>query len=184
MDTIQHLIDGASSASTSGISKPVFNPATGEQTANLAMASLAEVDAAVASSKAAFDEWRYVSLAKRIKLMHAYRNLVEANQAEIARRLTAEHGKVTSDARGEVARGLENIEYACGVAEMLKGGYNEQASSGVDVYSMRQPLGVVAGITPFNFPAMVPLWMIRKGRELRRFKSNRQVRLRDGFRKR
>ncbi|MCL4112049.1 UNVERIFIED_CONTAM: hypothetical protein GTU68_001617 [Idotea baltica] len=160
MDSIQHLIDGVSSASTSGVTKPVFNPATGEQSAELAMASLAEVDAAIASSQAAFQEWRRVSLAKRIKLMHAYRNLVEANQAEIARRLTAEHGKVTSDAMGEVARGLENIEYACGIAEMLKGTYNESASSGVDVYSVRQPLGVVAGITPFNFPAMVPLWMI------------------------
>ena len=160
MNTIQHLIDGVSSPSTSGVTKPVFNPATGEQSAELAMASLAEVDAAVASSQAAFQEWRHVSLARRMKLMHAYRNLVEANQVEIARRLTAEHGKVASDAMGEVARGLENIEYACGIAEMLKGTYNESASSGVDVYSVRQPLGVVAGITPFNFPAMVPLWMI------------------------
>ena len=160
MQYIHHLIDGVSSVSTSGVTKPVFNPATGEQSAELAMASLAEVDAAIASSKAAFQEWRHVSLARRTKLMYAFRNLVEANQAEIARRLTAEHGKVTSDAMGEVARGLENIEYACGIAEMLKGSYNESASTGVDVYSVRQPLGVVAGITPFNFPAMVPLWMI------------------------
>ena len=160
METIHHLIDGVASPSASGVTKPVFNPATGEQTASLAMASLAEVDAAVASSQAAFQEWRHVSLARRIKLMHAFRNLLEVNQAEVARRLTAEHGKVTSDALGEVARGLENIEYACGIAEMLKGAYNESASSGVDVYSVRQPLGVVAGITPFNFPAMVPLWMI------------------------
>ena len=160
METIHHLIDGVASPSASGVTKPVFNPATGEQTASLAMASLAEVDAAVASSQAAFQEWRHVSLASRIKLMHAFRNLLEVNQAEVARRLTAEHGKVTSDALGEVARGLENIEYACGIAEMLKGAYNESASSGVDVYSVRQPLGVVAGITPFNFPAMVPLWMI------------------------
>ncbi|HAY69143.1 MAG TPA: methylmalonate-semialdehyde dehydrogenase (CoA acylating) [Acidimicrobiaceae bacterium] len=160
METIHHLIDGVASPGASGVTKPVFNPATGEQTASLAMASLAEVDAAVASSQAAFQEWRHVSLARRIKLMHAFRNLLEANQAEVARRLTAEHGKVTSDALGEVARGLENIEYACGIAEMLKGAYNESASSGVDVYSVRQPLGVVAGITPFNFPAMVPLWMI------------------------
>jgi len=160
VDKIHHLIDGVTTESTSGITKPVFNPATGEQTAELAMASLAEVDAAIASSQAAFAEWRHVSVARRTKLMYAYRNLVEANQAEIARRLTAEHGKVTSDAMGEVARGLENIEYACGIAEMLKGSYNESASTGVDVYSVRQPLGVVAGITPFNFPAMVPLWMI------------------------
>jgi len=157
---IEHLIDGVSVASMSGVTKPVFNPATGDQSAELAMADVAEVDAAVASSQAAFQEWRHVSLARRAKLMHSFRNLVEANQAEIASRLTAEHGKVTSDAMGEVARGLENIEYACGIAELLKGSYNESASNGVDVYSVRQPLGVVAGITPFNFPAMVPLWMI------------------------
>lgn len=160
MDIINHLINGVSSPSTSGVTKPVFNPASGEQTAELAMASLAEVDAAVASAHATFQEWRHVSLARRTKLMFAFRNLVEANQAEIARRLTAEHGKVTSDAMGEVARGLENIEFACGITETLKGSYNESASTGVDVYSVRQPLGVVAGITPFNFPAMVPLWMI------------------------
>jgi len=160
MQRIEHLIDGTTHVGTSGVTKPVFNPATGAQTAELSMASVSEVDAAIASSKAAFAEWRHVSLARRIKLMYAFRNLLEANADEVARRLTAEHGKVTSDALGEVARGLENIEYACGVAEMLKGSYNEAASTGVDVYSVRQPLGVVAGITPFNFPAMVPLWMI------------------------
>jgi len=160
MQRIEHLIDGTSRAGSSGVSKPVFNPATGEQTAELSMATVAEVDAAVASSKAAFAEWRHVSLARRIKLMYAFRNLLEANAEEIARRLTAEHGKVTSDALGEVARGLENVEYACSIAERLKGSYNVAASNGVDVYSIRQPLGVVAGITPFNFPAMVPLWMI------------------------
>jgi len=160
MQHIGHLIDGELVAGTSGETKQVFNPATGHASAELAMASIAEVDAAIASSKAAFAEWSQVSLARRAKLMYAYRNLVEANAAEIARRLVAEHGKVTSDALGEVARGIENIEYACGIAEMVKGSYNESASSGVDVYSVRQPLGVVAGITPFNFPAMVPLWMI------------------------
>jgi len=160
MQQIGHLIDGELVAGSSGESKAVFNPATGAQTAELAMASVAEVDAAIASSQAAFDEWKQVSLARRTKLMYAYRNLVEANAPEIARRLTAEHGKVTSDAMGEVARGIENIEYACNIAEMLKGSYNESASTGVDVYSVRQPLGVVAGMTPFNFPAMVPLWMI------------------------
>lgn len=123
------------------------------------MASVEEVDAAVASAQAAFETWRSVSVARRTKLMFAYRNLVEARAEEIAQRLTAEHGKVLADAMGEVARGLENIEYACGLAEHLKGSYNEQASTGVDVYSVRRPLGVVAGITPFNFPAMVPLWM-------------------------
>lgn len=160
MKQIHQLIDGKPFESTSGLSKPVFNPATGEQTAELGMASIADVDAAVASAATAFTEWSQVSIARRTKLMHKFRNIVEANEAEIAKRLTAEHGKVLSDAAGEVARGLENIEYACGIAEHMKGSYNENASTGVDVYTVRRPLGVVAGITPFNFPAMVPLWTI------------------------
>ena len=160
METIQHLVDGATLSCQSGRTHPVFNPATGEQTAAVGLASVEEVDAAVASAKDAFEDWRNTSLAARTKLLHSLRNVVEANASEIAARLTAEHGKVRSDAMGEVARGLENIEYACGLAELLKGSYNSQASSGVDVYTVRQPLGVVAGITPFNFPAMVPLWMI------------------------
>ncbi len=159
METIHHYINGATAASASGRTHPVFNPATGEQTAEVGLATAEEVDAAVEAAADAFEEWRHVSLARRTKLMYAFRNLVDANAAEIARRLTAEHGKVTADAAGEVARGLENIEYACGLAELLKGGYSSQASTGVDVYTVRQPLGVVAGITPFNFPAMVPLWM-------------------------
>ena len=160
MKQIHQLIDGKPFEATSGLSKPVFNPATGEQTAELGMASIADVDAAVASAATAFTEWSQVSIARRTKLMHKFRNIVEANEAEIAKRLTAEHGKVLSDAAGEVARGLENIEYACGIAEHMKGSYNENASTGVDVYTVRRPLGVVAGITPFNFPAMVPLWTI------------------------
>ena len=160
METIHHYVSGATLACQSGRTHPVFNPATGEQTAAVGLAGVEEVDAAVASAKAAFEGWRNTSLAARTKLLHSLRNVVEANASEIATRLTAEHGKVHSDAMGEVARGLENIEYACGLAELLKGSYNSQASSGVDVYTVRQPLGVVAGITPFNFPAMVPLWMI------------------------
>ena len=160
METIHHYVSGATLACQSGRTHPVFNPATGEQTAAVGLASVEEVDAAVASAKAAFEGWRNTSLAARTKLLHSVRNVVEANASEIAARLTAEHGKVHSDAMGEVARGLENIEYACGLAELLKGSYNSQASSGVDVYTVRQPLGVVAGITPFNFPAMVPLWMV------------------------
>ena len=160
METIHHYVSGATLACHSGRTHPVFNPATGEQTSAVGLASVEEVDAAVASAKAAFEDWRNTSLAARTKLLHSLRNVVEANASEIAARLTAEHGKVRSDAMGEVARGLENIEYACGLAELLKGSYNSQASSGVDVYTVRQPLGVVAGITPFNFPAMVPLWMI------------------------
>ena len=159
MHEIQHLIDGQAVASASGNTGPVFDPATGEQVGQVGLASVAEVDAAVASACSAFGEWGEVSLARRTKLMLEFRNLVVANADEIAKRLTAEHGKVLDDARGEVARGIENIEFACGLADALKGMHSEQASSGVDVYTVRQPLGVVAGITPFNFPAMVPLWM-------------------------
>jgi malonate-semialdehyde dehydrogenase (acetylating)/methylmalonate-semialdehyde dehydrogenase len=157
---IPHIVDGRAMAGTSGRSSPVFDPATGRQTGEILLATVEEVDAAVASSLAAFPGWRDTSIAQRTKLMFRYRNLVEKYADDIARKLTAEHGKVLSDARGEVARGLENIEFACGLAEHLKGSYNEQASTGVDVYSVRRPLGVVAGITPFNFPAMVPLWML------------------------
>lgn len=160
MNSITHLIDGESVAGTSGNTTGVYNPATGEQTGELALASIEEVDAAVASSQAAFETWGTMSLAGRTKLMYAFRNLVAENVDHLAALLTAEHGKVLSDSAGEIARGIENIEYACGIAETLKGSYNESAATGVDVYTVRQPLGVVAGITPFNFPLMVPLWMI------------------------
>jgi len=160
MKSINHLIDGEIVAGDSGNTTGVYNPATGEQTGELALASVAEVDAAVASSQAAFEEWSKVSLAGRTKLMYNFRNLIAENADELGALLTAEHGKVLSDSAGEIARAIENIEYACGIAELLKGSYNEAASTGVDVYTVRQPLGVVAGITPFNFPMMVPLWMI------------------------
>ena len=159
MQQIHHLIDGEDVTTTSGRSGPVSNPATGGQTGEVGFASVEEVDRAVASARAAFDEWRNVSIARRTTLLHEFRSLVVANADEIAARLTAEHGKVGDDARGEVARGIENIEFACGLADALKGTYSEQASTGVDVYTVRQPLGVCAGITPFNFPVMVPLWM-------------------------
>ncbi len=159
MRQIHHLIDGHSVAGESGRTSPVFNPATGEQTGQLSLASAAEIDAAVASAQAAFEEWSNVSIARRTTLMLAFRNLVVDNAEEIAKRLTAEHGKVHADAMGEVARAIDNIEYACGLAEHLKGSLNEMASTGIDVYTVRRPLGVVAGITPFNFPAMVPMWM-------------------------
>ena len=160
MRRITHLIDAKSFESTSGNVGPVYNPATGEQTGEVDLASVEEVDLAVQSSKNAFQEWGNVSIARRVKLLHNFRNLVIENEMEIASRLTEEHGKVSDDARGEVARGIENIEFACGFADSLKGTYSEHASTGVDVYTVRQPLGVCAGITPFNFPAMVPLWMI------------------------
>ncbi len=159
MNRISHWIDGRTVRSTSGRTSPVYDPATGEQTGEVGLASVDEVDTAVAVAAGAFPEWRATSLSRRAEVMFRLRDLVDANRKEIASRLTAEHGKVLSDALGEVARGLENIEYACGVPQLLKGEYAEQAANGVDVYSIRQPLGVVAGITPFNFPAMVPMWM-------------------------
>ena len=159
MKRISHWIDGRVVPGTSGREGPVFNPALGEQTAVVDLASAAEVDAAVASAKEAYPGWRATSLAKRAEVLFNLYELIDGNRKEIAALITAEHGKVLSDAEGEVARGLENVEFACGVPHLLKGGYSEQAATGVDVYSILQPLGVVAGITPFNFPAMVPMWM-------------------------
>jgi len=159
MNRISHWVDGKVAEGASGRSGVVFNPATGEQMASVDLASVAEVDAAVASAAAAFPGWRATSLSRRAEVLFRVRELVDANRKEIASLLTAEHGKVLSDALGEVARGIENIEFACGIPHLMKGGYSEQAATGVDVYSIRQPLGVVAGITPFNFPAMVPMWM-------------------------
>ena len=159
MNRISHWIDGVIVEGSSGRSGTVFNPATGEQAASVDFANEAEVDAAVAAARRALPGWRATSLGRRAEVMFHLRELVDANRKEIASLLTAEHGKVLADALGEVARGLENIEFACGIPHLLKGGYSEQAATGVDVYSIRQPLGVVAGITPFNFPAMVPMWM-------------------------
>ena len=159
MDTIAHWINGAAVPSTSGNTSPVYNPATGEQASLVGLASVAEVEAAVAAAKAAFPGWRSTSLTKRAEIMFRFRELIDANKLKIATLVSNEHGKVVSDAMGEVSRGLENVEYACGISELIKGSYSEQAATGVDVYSIRQPLGVVAGITPFNFPAMVPMWM-------------------------
>ena len=156
---IHHWIGGKSVPGTSGRSGPVWNPATGEQTGAVDFATREEVDAAVKAAQEAFASWRAVSLARRAELFFRIRELVNEHRADIARFLTLEHGKVTSDALGEVARGLEVIEFACGLPTLLKGEYSEQASTGIDVYSIRQPLGVVAVITPFNFPAMVPMWM-------------------------
>ncbi len=156
---IHHWIGGAPVPGTSGRTGPVFNPARGVQTGAVDLASAAEVDAAVQAAKAAFVSWRSMSLARRAELMFRVRELVHGHKEEIAKLLVAEHGKVLSDALGEVTRGLEVIEFACGIPQLLKGDFSEQASTGIDVYSIRQPVGVVAGITPFNFPAMVPMWM-------------------------
>ena len=156
---VSHWIGGVSVAGTSGREGPVYDPATGVIAKYVDFASASEVAAAVAEAKAAFPAWRATSLSKRTEVMFRIRNLVEAHRQDIAALLTAEHGKVPSDSLGEIARGLENLEFACGIASLLKGGFSEQVSGGVDVYQIRQPLGVVAGITPFNFPAMVPMWM-------------------------
>jgi malonate-semialdehyde dehydrogenase (acetylating)/methylmalonate-semialdehyde dehydrogenase len=157
--TIHHYIDGRSVPSTSGRSGPVFDPATGREQARVDFATAEEVDAAVAAARAALPAWRATALSRRAEIMFRFRELVDANRKELANVVSAEHGKVPADAMGEIARGLENVEFACGIPHLLKGGYSEQASGGIDVYSIRQPLGVVAGITPFNFPAMVPMWM-------------------------
>jgi malonate-semialdehyde dehydrogenase (acetylating)/methylmalonate-semialdehyde dehydrogenase len=159
LPTIGHWIGGRHVQGTSGRQGPVFNPATGVQAKWVDFASQEELDAAVATAKAAFPAWRSTSLSKRTEIMFRIRHLVDHHRRDIAALLTAEHGKVPADALGEVARGLENIEFACGIPQLLKGDFSEQVSSGVDVYQIRQPLGVVAGITPFNFPAMVPMWM-------------------------
>jgi malonate-semialdehyde dehydrogenase (acetylating)/methylmalonate-semialdehyde dehydrogenase len=156
---VSHWIGGALVAGASGRTGPVYDPATGGRTKEVDFASAQEVDAAVAAAKAAFPSWRATSLSKRTEILFNIRNMVAEHRTELAALLTAEHGKVPSDALGEIARGLENLEFACGVPQLIKGRYSEQASSGVDVYQIRQPLGVVAGITPFNFPAMVPMWM-------------------------
>jgi malonate-semialdehyde dehydrogenase (acetylating)/methylmalonate-semialdehyde dehydrogenase len=156
---ISHWIGGKPVAGTSGRSGPVYNPAKGRQAAEVDFASVEEIDHAVQVAKAAFPAWRAMSLSRRTELFFRIRQLVHEHREDIAKLLTAEHGKVLSDAMGEVARGLEVIEYCCGIPELLKGEFSEQASTGIDVYSIRQPLGVVAGITPFNFPAMVPMWM-------------------------
>jgi malonate-semialdehyde dehydrogenase (acetylating)/methylmalonate-semialdehyde dehydrogenase len=159
IERVSHWINGARVAGTSGRSGPVFNPATGELARRVDFATAEEVDAAVAAARAAFPTWRATSLSRRTEIMFRIRNLVEQHREELAAHLTREHGKVRSDALGEVARGLENLEFATGIPHLLKGGFSEQVSTGVDVYQIRQPLGVVAGITPFNFPAMVPMWM-------------------------
>lgn len=156
---VNHWIGGKVVESKSGRSGVVWNPATGEEQATVHFANIEEIDRAVAAAKAAFPKWRETALSRRAEVMFRVRELIDSNRRKIAELLTLEHGKTLADAMGEVARGLENVEFACGVPNLLKGGFSEQASRGIDIYQIRQPLGVVAGITPFNFPAMVPMWM-------------------------
>jgi malonate-semialdehyde dehydrogenase (acetylating)/methylmalonate-semialdehyde dehydrogenase len=159
MRLIEHWIDGKLTSGTSERRGPVFNPATGDQTGQVALASASDVDTAVVTARRAFEAWRFSSLTQRQNIMFAFRELVVARKMDFAKLLTAEHGKTIDDAMGEVQRGLEVVEFACNIAHLLKGEFSEQVSTGVDTYTIRQPLGVVAGITPFNFPAMVPMWM-------------------------
>jgi len=154
-----HWIDGKPWTGEAASRGDIYNPATGKISGTVDYAAAVEVDAAVAAASAALPAWRETSLVKRAGVMFAFRELVRSRQSEIAALITAEHGKVASDAAGEVARGLEVVDFACGIPHLLKGGFSENVSTGVDAYSIRQPVGVVAGITPFNFPAMVPMWM-------------------------
>ena len=155
---ITHFVNGNSWNGKADRTGEVFNPATGEITGHVDFASVAVVDEVVGAAQKAFEEWRSTSLAKRTQIHFAFREILNARKEEVAALITAEHGKVLSDALGEVTRGQEVVEFACGIPHLLKGGYSEGVSTEVDVYSIRQPLGVVAIISPFNFPAMVPMW--------------------------
>ena len=156
--TINHYINGAQSNKPADRTGEIYNPATGEVTAHVAFATPAVLDEAVAVATAAGHEWAKTSLTKRVQVLFAFREILNARKEELAAVITSEHGKVLSDALGEVTRGLEVVEFACGLPHLLKGGYSEGVSNGIDVYSIRQPLGVVGIISPFNFPAMVPMW--------------------------
>ena len=158
LPVVSHWIDGAEYRSGSGRDAPVYDPALGTVTKRVALADRVDVEAAVASAKGAFPAWREVSLARRQAILFTFRELLEARKGELAEIITSEHGKVLSDALGEITRGQEVVEFATGLAHHLKGEFSEQASTGIDVYSTRQPLGVVGIISPFNFPAMVPAW--------------------------
>jgi malonate-semialdehyde dehydrogenase (acetylating)/methylmalonate-semialdehyde dehydrogenase len=158
MDQVKHWINGELSITSSKRQGEIFNPATGQVSGHVDFADLSVVDETVQVATLAFNSWRHSSLTKRVQVLFAFRELVSANKEKIAALITAEHGKVLSDAVGEVTRGLEVVEFACGIPHLLKGGFSEEVSTGVDVYSIRQPLGPVAIISPFNFPAMVPMW--------------------------
>lgn len=159
MYQVEHFIAGQRTSGTSHRTSDIFNPALGKVAGQLHLASEGDVNTAVAAAKAAWPEWADASALRRARVMFKFKELLEANQQKMAEVITSEHGKVVSDAFGEVQRGLEVVEFACGIPQVLKGEYTDQVARGVDSYSMRQPLGVVAGITPFNFPAMVPMWM-------------------------
>ncbi|MDR5740815.1 CoA-acylating methylmalonate-semialdehyde dehydrogenase [Caballeronia sp. LZ016] len=156
---VVHYIHGERVNGSGARSQPIFNPATGERPRKLVLGEAADVEAAVASAKAAFPAWRDMPPIRRARVMQRFLELMNQNRDALAAIITAEHGKVFSDAQGEVTRGIEVIEFACGIPQLLKGDYTEQVSTGIDNWTTRQPLGIVAGITPFNFPCMVPCWM-------------------------
>src|SRR5439155_2539402 len=157
--SIEHWISGRVVPGQSGRRSDVFNPATGAVTGRVALANSNEVSAAVASAKAAFPAWADTPPIRRARVMFKFLELLNRHRDDLARAITAEHGKVFTDAQGEVTRGIDIVEFACGIPQLLKGDYTDQVSTGIDNWTMRQPLGVVAGITPFNFPVMVPMWM-------------------------
>lgn len=157
--TIAHWISGATAPATSGKTSPVYNPATGAVTAQVQLANAADVDRAVASAKAAFPAWSNLPPLRRARILNKFLALLNEHRDDLARMITAEHGKVFTDAQGEVIRGLEIVEFACGAPQLLKTDFTEQVSTNIDNWTLRQPLGVVAGVTPFNFPVMVPMWM-------------------------
>ncbi|MEO9968311.1 MAG: CoA-acylating methylmalonate-semialdehyde dehydrogenase [Hyphomonadaceae bacterium] len=159
MREIHHLINGKSVTGTSGNTADIFNPNTGEIQAKVALASVSEMDKAIEAAEAAFPAWSAINPQRRARVMFEFKGLLEKHMDELAELLSLEHGKVIADSRGDVQRGLEVVEYACGIPQVQKGEYTNAAGPGIDVYSMRQPLGVCAGITPFNFPAMIPMWM-------------------------
>ena len=156
---VVHYIKGEATAGVSQRRQPVYNPATGAVSRQVLLGSRADVDAAVAAAQAAFPAWSDLPPIRRGRVMFKFLELVNQHKDELARMITLEHGKVFTDAQGEVSRGIDIIEFACGIPQLLKGDYTEQVSTGIDNWTMRQPLGVVAGITPFNFPVMVPMWM-------------------------
>jgi malonate-semialdehyde dehydrogenase (acetylating) / methylmalonate-semialdehyde dehydrogenase len=159
LKAVQHRIAGEKTPGSSTRTAPIFDPATGARQAEVVLADARDVDRAVQAARAAFETWGDISLARRMRVMFKFRDLIDEHAGELARIISSEHGKVLADARGEVIRGQEVVEYACGVAQLLKGEYSDQVSTDVDAFSFRQPLGVCAGITPFNFPIMVPMWM-------------------------
>jgi malonate-semialdehyde dehydrogenase (acetylating)/methylmalonate-semialdehyde dehydrogenase len=159
LEQIQHVIGGQQTAGDSTRTSPVYDPATGEEQRHVLLAEASDVDAAVQAAKAAFATWSETSVVKRSRVMFAFRELVNARMDDLARIISSEHGKTFEDAKGEVIRGMEVVEFACGIAELTKGEFSDQVSTDIDLHSFRQPLGVCAGITPFNFPIMVPMWM-------------------------